>query len=72
MEQKSQKDIGFVLLHGAGLGAWVWEELISNLKYPCLAIDLPGRGKHGDITTNNLTLNQYVESVLLDINQFSP
>lgn len=71
MGQKTQNDIGFVLLHGAGLGAWVWEELISNLGYPCLAIDLPGRGKHADITTNNLTLNQYVESVLLDINQFN-
>ncbi|OHD13728.1 MAG: hypothetical protein A2086_12185 [Spirochaetes bacterium GWD1_27_9] len=50
----------------------MWEDLISNLDYPCLAIDLPGRGKHADISTTNLSLNQYVESVLFDINQFSP
>jgi pimeloyl-ACP methyl ester carboxylesterase len=72
MEKKSQKNIGFVLLHGAGLGAWIWEDLISNLEYPCLAIDLPGRGRHADIATDNLSLNQYVESVLFDLNQFSP
>lgn len=72
MEIKSQKNIGFVLIHGAGLGAWIWEDLISNLDYPSLAIDLPGRGQHADISTANLSLNQYVESVLFDINQFSP
>ncbi len=72
MEIKSQKNIGFVLIHGAGLGAWIWEDLISNFDYSCLAIDLPGRGKHADISTTNLSLNQYVESVLFDINQFSP
>jgi pimeloyl-ACP methyl ester carboxylesterase len=72
MEIKSQKNIGFVLIHGAGLGAWIWEDLISNLGFPCLAIDLPGRGRHADIATSDLSLNQYVESVLFDINQFSP
>jgi pimeloyl-ACP methyl ester carboxylesterase len=72
MEKKSQKNIGFVLLHGAGLGAWIWEDLISKLEYPCLAIDLPGRGRHADIATTNLSLDKYVESVLFDLNQFSP
>jgi pimeloyl-ACP methyl ester carboxylesterase len=72
VDNKQQKDIGFVLLHGAGLGAWVWEDIISKLEYPCLAIDLPGRGRHADIATTNLSVNQYVESVLFDLNQFRP
>lgn len=72
MENHQQKDIGFVLLHGAGLGAWIWKDIVSQLEYPCLAIDLPGRGKHADIATTDLSLHQYVESVLFDINQFSP
>ncbi|HEX6310534.1 MAG TPA: alpha/beta hydrolase [Acidimicrobiia bacterium] len=35
---------GFVLVHGAGLGAWIWDPLIARLSRPALAIDLPGRG----------------------------
>ena len=67
MEKKS--NIGLILLHGAGLGAWIWDDLGASLGYPYLAVDLPGRGKHADISTTDLTLEQYAESVLLDINK---
>lgn len=72
MKKINKKSIGFVFLHGAGLGSWIWEEVITKLKYPCLAIDFPGRGNHKNIATNNLPLNEYVKSALLDIDQFSP
>ena len=72
MKKTNKKSIGFVFLHGAGLGAWIWEEVISKLDYPCLAIDFPGRGKHKDIVTKDLSLNKYVESILPDIDKFSP
>ena len=32
-----------VLLHGAGLGSWIWEEVTPHLPAPVVAIDLPGR-----------------------------
>ena len=32
-----------VLLHGAGIGAWAWERVISNLSTPAVALDVPGR-----------------------------
>jgi pimeloyl-ACP methyl ester carboxylesterase len=69
MEKKS--NITFIFLHGAGLGAWIWDDLIANLKYPYLAIDLPGRGEHADVSLTNLSLTKYVESVLLDINKIN-
>ena len=72
MKKTTQSPIGFVFLHGAGLGAWIWDDLIKKLEYPYLTIDLPGRGKHIDIPTKGLSLNKYVESVLSDIDQFSP
>lgn len=33
----------FVLLHGAGLGSWVWERVCTQLKHRAVALDLPGR-----------------------------
>jgi pimeloyl-ACP methyl ester carboxylesterase len=72
MEIVTNKDIGFVFLHGAGLGAWIWDDLTQKLEYPFLAIDLPGRGKHTNVATKGLSLDNYVESALSDIAQFSP
>lgn len=33
----------FVLLHGAGTGAWVWERVARRLTPPVFALDVPGR-----------------------------
>lgn len=42
----------FVLLHGGGLGSWVWEPVVPVLALPALAIDLPGRnGVSGNVRT---------------------
>ena len=32
------------MLHGAGLGAWIWERVLPHLTTPADALDLPGRG----------------------------
>ena len=32
-----------VLLHGAGLGRWIWDRVLPHLDTPALAFDLPGR-----------------------------
>jgi pimeloyl-ACP methyl ester carboxylesterase len=42
----------FILLHGAGLGAWIWDRVLPELAAPAEAIDLPGRagkGQPGDV-----------------------
>lgn len=53
----------FVLLHGAGLGGWCWQELTPLLKLPALAVDLPGRGATpGDL--RGATRATYVDAVV--------
>jgi pimeloyl-ACP methyl ester carboxylesterase len=34
---------GFALIHGAGLGTWIWEEVAADLDDPHLACEFPGR-----------------------------
>ena len=46
-------DAHFLLMHGAGLGSWIWDGFIPELNAPAEAIDLPGRGdgrNPGDVT----------------------
>lgn len=33
----------YLLLHGAGLGAWIWERVSPRLELTATALDLPGR-----------------------------
>lgn len=37
-----------VLLHGAGVGAWVWDRVIDRMAVPAIALDIAGR--HADAT----------------------
>ncbi|TXD42689.1 alpha/beta hydrolase [Lujinxingia vulgaris] len=60
---------GFVLIHGAGLGGWIWRDVETQLKQPALAVDFPGRaltpGQRGV-----LSLNDYVADVQAQIEAF--
>ncbi len=54
----------FVLVHGAGSGAWAWERLIPELEslgHDAVAIDLPGAGARRD---EPATLDGYRDAVL--------
>ncbi|NBC17246.1 MAG: alpha/beta fold hydrolase [Bacteroidetes bacterium] len=42
----------FVLFHGAGTGAWIWERVRQALPAPSVAIDLPSR--HPDATPDTV------------------
>ena len=37
----SETDVGFVLVHGAGLDAWVWDDLLSLVETPTLPVAFP-------------------------------
>ena len=71
-KKMGKQDIGFVFIHGAGLGSWIWEETIKNINAPCLALDYPGRADKKKINTGNLTLDDYTTSILKDIDGFKP
>lgn len=43
----------FFLLHGAGLGRWIWDDVLPHLHGGAVAVDLPGRSdgnNPGDVT----------------------
>lgn len=50
-----------LLLHGAGLGGWIWERVIPELNFPAEAIDLPGRSGKG--VPGDVTLQQCIDFV---------
>ena len=55
-----------VLVHGAGDSARVWDDVRHEIRFPTLAIDLPGRGSHpGDLT--NYTFDQAASQACQDI-----
>ncbi|MQA63097.1 MAG: alpha/beta fold hydrolase [Actinophytocola sp.] len=54
--------IGLVLIHGAGLGGWIWRDMTSSLTAPVLAAELPERDGEPD-TRKNLSLDDYAEGV---------
>lgn len=50
-----------LLLHGAGLGAWIWDRVIPELNFPAEAVDLPGRSGKGN--PGDVTLQQCIDFV---------
>lgn len=63
MKPKST-DIGIVLIHGAGLRSWIWDDV--KLAAPTLAINLPLRDQPKE-TRAQLTLDDYVQDALTRI-----
>lgn len=56
----------FLLVHGAGHGAWCFEKLVKELRnkgYIADAIDLPGHGKN-KIPIEDVTLQKYSSEIL--------
>jgi pimeloyl-ACP methyl ester carboxylesterase len=42
-----RRGTGYLLIHGSCLGGWIWRPLLSRLKRPALAIELPRLGLEG-------------------------
>lgn len=54
--------IGVLLIHGAGLGSWIWRDVADALEVPCLMADFPlADGEDGDRT--GLSLDDYVAAI---------
>jgi pimeloyl-ACP methyl ester carboxylesterase len=58
-----------ILIHGAGLGAWVWESVLPHIDSQSLAVDLPMRGDTSAVLLT-LSLEDYVQSVIKQLRQF--
>ncbi|MGI8580895.1 MAG: alpha/beta fold hydrolase [Chitinophagaceae bacterium] len=59
-------DYCIVLIHGAGLGSFIWDELTPMLDIPVIAINFPNRNK-GDKANAQLTFNNYIQSIIEQI-----
>jgi pimeloyl-ACP methyl ester carboxylesterase len=66
-----KEEVGLVLLHGSGLGSWIWEPVLPLLELPALSADLPGRGSK-PVNLRTLTPEDAVQSVISDIEGWGP
>lgn len=57
--------IGFVLVHGLELGAWVWDDVVPLLERPTVAVDLPGRGSR-PAARRSVSLEDGVRAIVAD------
>lgn len=64
----SEKDIGFVLVHGAGFDVWVWEDLLSLIEAPTLPTPFPARDVDRSVR-DDLRLTDYTDAVVEQIDE---
>jgi len=62
--------IGIVLIHGAGLGSFIWDDLKPLIKNPVLTIEFPNR-EVGDKANKNQTFDDYKKSAIEQIEKWS-
>lgn len=55
------KDIGIVLIHGAGLGGWIWGETGKHLETDYLAVNFPER--ENSAVSKSLSLKAYFDHI---------
>jgi pimeloyl-ACP methyl ester carboxylesterase len=53
---------GLVFLHGAGLGAWIWRDVLPLIAQPSLALDYPERDKTA--VSRTVALEDYCRNLL--------
>ena len=58
---------GVILIHGAGLGRFIWREVMPLIPYPTVAIDFPHR-ETGDQANRYLSWDDYLTDILQQIN----
>lgn len=64
--------IGYVFIHGAGLGSHIWQEVMNNMDAPCLSLTLPGRGKDAGAGNGEkpLSLTDYLDYIKQQIERW--
>lgn len=66
----SEPDLGFVLVHGAGLDAWVWDDLLSLVEAPTLTAAFPARDADPTVRYG-LRLQDYTDTIIEQINEWN-
>ena len=68
MTKNTPNKVGLVFLHGAGLGGWIWKDVLPLIDAPTLAVDFPYREAPFD-QRKQLTLEDYTKEVMKQIQQ---
>lgn len=56
------KSLGFVFIHGAGLGPWVWDGVTAQVQVPFLCVEFPPKE-----TRKDCSLDDYVAHVVSQV-----
>lgn len=57
-----------IFIHGAGLGGWIWDDVIRRMDQPALPVDLPNRGNgHAN---KDLKMSDYFQAVVSQIDNW--
>lgn len=62
--------IGIVLIHGAGLGSFVWNDINPYFKYPVLHINFPNR-EVGEKANENTSFDDYLKLAIKQIGNWN-
>ncbi|AXT59183.1 alpha/beta hydrolase [Aquimarina sp. AD10] len=64
-----KEELGILFIHGAGLGKYIWNDLVANLNYSSISIEFPNRNSK-DRTNSFLSLEDYVSKAISDIENY--
>ena len=68
LSNKEMENTRLVLLHGAGLGAWVWKKVEPLLQMPSVSVDFPDRDRYKP--DHSLDLDSYCRTILDTISKW--
>lgn len=63
------KNIGIAFIHGAGLNSSIWDDLISEINFPTLAIEFPNKNPESKVN-DMLTFDDYVSDAIIQIKKW--
>lgn len=63
------QEIEIVFIHGAGLGSFIWKDVISYIDYPTLLFDFPNRNNNFRANVN-LRFDDYVDQAIKKMRNF--
>lgn len=64
-----KNNVGILFIHGAGLGSYIWDNLLPKIHWPSLCIDFPNR-KPGNQSNARLNFSDYLRAVIAQIDTF--
>lgn len=65
----SETDVSFLLVHGAGLDVWVWEDLLPLVEAPTLPATFPAR-EADQTVRDGLRLADYTNAIIEQIDEW--